>query len=124
MASTIDWPISLPKLSDVVIDPPAETRLFSQTDVGPAKVRRRYTFAPRTFRGKFYLTAQQATELEHFFTTTLKGGSLTFNYEHPRTDEPVEVLLRGLGSMSLFNGGNVGRRKWGCDAVFEIRSAT
>ena len=122
LASSINYPISLPQIAAVSVETP-DTRLVSQTDVGPAKVRRRYTFAPRVLSGQLVLNAQQAIEFQTFYDTTLAGGTLTFNWEDPFTDAPVEMRFKSRGKLQLFGGGHPADRKWVVDVALELLGA-
>jgi phage-related protein len=54
-------------------------------DSGTAKVRRRFTVAPRQFAIALRVTKTQAADFDTFFVTTIKGGALSFTWTHPRT---------------------------------------
>lgn len=81
------WPIGLPQYvleagySEQLEDQTIET----QMEAGPAKIRRRFTTAFRQFRVSVQMTSDQATIFENFYLDTLAGGSLTFDWVHPRT---------------------------------------
>ncbi len=122
MASTINWPVYLPQLAEVSFEIP-DTRLVSQMDIGPAKVRNRYTYAPISIMGRLILNAQQVTEFLTFYQITLVHGSLSFNWEHPVTDETIEMRFKSLGSVELFKTGHVTDRVWTLPVVLEIIGA-
>lgn len=84
------WPYQLP--------PPAlntfrealpDNRLRSNMDKGPAKVRRRSTanIAPMSF--SLNLTDSQWAILKTFFNDTTFGGTEVFDFDHPKTGEPL-----------------------------------
>lgn len=81
------WPVSLPAYvleagySETLEDQTLETSM----DTGPVKVRRRFTTGIRPFRFTIQMTAAQAATFETFYLTTLQGGSLSFDWVHPRT---------------------------------------
>jgi hypothetical protein len=52
---------------------------------GPAKVRRRFTAGVRNLGFELLLTVSELATLDTFFNTTTYGGSLSFDYTHPRT---------------------------------------
>ena len=62
----------------------------SQMDIGPEKVRRRMTRAVNTMTCAMLLTSTQQSTLESFYVTTLNGGILTFNFNHPITQVSTE----------------------------------
>lgn len=122
MASAIEWPLDLPQLADLSVED-VDTRLFSETDVGPAKVRRRYSFVPRVIEARLALTAHQAVEFVTFYNVTLKGGTLTFNWEDPQTDERVELFFKKRGKLAQHRGGAPADRAWFVDVTLEVRGA-
>lgn len=81
------WPVSLPqrplirKLQEVA----PELRLRTNMDAGPAKMRRRFQAGVRPFVVSMVLTGAQVETLDAFFGTTLQGGTLRFDFTHPRT---------------------------------------
>lgn len=82
------WPSTLPQF--VEIPGYDETLPFpvvrTSPEKGPAKQRREFTAAPTpiAFMTDLMNAAQQAT-FETFYFTTLKHGSLAFDWVHPRT---------------------------------------
>ena len=88
---TAVWPPSLPQ--DVLVqgydEALAENVVRTTMDAGPAKVRRRFTAGVRNFRLTVYLTRTQTDTLESFFDTTVKDGSLPFDWTHPRKQTSV-----------------------------------
>lgn len=118
MASTIDWPESLPQLSDVEFEV-IDTRVISPTEMGPAKMRNRYTFAPINVTGRLVCSYQQTVEFLNFYSTTLVNGSLTFNWEHPVTDAASEMRFVSVGRFRLFKPGHHTERTWFADVVME-----
>lgn len=94
------WPGSLPQrmlLNPGVNDSPPDTRLETQMDAGPAKVRNRYTAGPRPIRGAVGLTLTQRATLETFFTTTLKNGADRFDWIHPTTGAAATFRFKKSG---------------------------
>ena len=122
MASTIVWPAYLPQLVDVTFDVP-DTRLQSQTDVGPAKVRNRYTYAPISMSGRLVLDHQQIVEFLEFYSTTLVRGSLSFLWEHPVSDVETEMRFKSVGNFALYKTGHATNRTWFTNVVLELLSA-
>lgn len=76
----------------------------SETDTGPAKVRRRFTRAVRRVQVTMALTAAQVETLDTFHTTTLADGSLKFELVHPRTGLTHE--FRFVGELSWVEQAN------------------
>lgn len=84
-----EWPLSLPTLPlrDGYQEELAETRLRTQMDAGPAKMRGRFAAGMDMVSLAFHMTKAQVTTLESFYKNTLGGGALPFDYQHPRTQQ-------------------------------------
>jgi hypothetical protein len=54
-------------------------------DTGPAKVRRRFTTPITDFQVVQYMSKTQYADLDTFYHSTLAGGALKFEWQHPRT---------------------------------------
>ena len=81
------WPNSLPEYvqdngySEQFVDQAME----NQMSVGPAKVRRRFTKVTRRFTMTVRMTSSQVDTFDTFWQSTLHGGTLPFDWVHPRT---------------------------------------
>ncbi len=62
-----------------------DTAIRSDVDVGPVKVRRRFTRGIDKMSVTINLTESQFEDLEFFFKTTLNGGVNVFEWTHPIT---------------------------------------
>lgn len=82
-----DWPLALDTkpLRSGYSDSFPDMLIRTQMDAGPAKIRRRYTAAIRPIQMSFEMTKVEVDILEAFYVTTLGGGALPFNFNHPRT---------------------------------------
>ncbi len=82
-----DWPATLPQkpLQDGFSSTQIEGRIRTSMSEGPEKVRRRFTAVPEMLSCSFHFTTSQLAEFNNFFTTTLAGGSLAYNWDHPIT---------------------------------------
>ena len=89
--STLVWPSSLPQRPTVggYQERFAETTLRTAMDAGTAKVRRRFTAAPRQIEATFKVNAAQTGILKTFFEDTTAGGALPFDWTHPREGTPA-----------------------------------
>lgn len=96
------WPSTLPSapLYEGYAESAPNTTLRSSMSTGPAKVRRKSSAIPWTFTVPMHMDDSQVSEFETFVYETLYGGSLRFEFEHPRKNSTVE--LRILGNESLF----------------------
>ncbi|MFQ5776362.1 MAG: hypothetical protein ACE5GS_17725 [Kiloniellaceae bacterium] len=108
----VAWPASLPqdKLLAAVQETAPDLVVRTQMDAGPAKVRRRFTAGVRPFEMELDLTLSEVQTLDDFFVTTLAGGALAFDWQHPRTGAtlsfrfvapPSYVQNKGAWSVSL-----------------------
>ncbi len=76
------WPSSLPQLprQSGYTERMAENVIRQPMDVGPAKIRRRSTAAPKPKTMVISLTAAQADTLESFYDNDTLGGALPFSW--------------------------------------------
>lgn len=90
------WPSSLPSyvLESGFQERFQDQNVESQMDSGPAKVRRRFTKPIRFFACQLLMTADQTTDFETFWKTTVKGGSIPFDWVHPRTRASTTFRFR------------------------------
>ena len=72
----------------------------TQTEIGPAKVRKRFTSAERPFKLSMILTSSQATYFDTFFVDTCDGGAGEFTWVHPRT-QSTGCTFRFVGQPTL-----------------------
>ena len=79
------WPASLPQtlLQASYKEMLPRTKIRTEMDAGPPKMRRRYTAAPRPLQATQNLTTTQVTDLKTFHNTTLLGGTLAFDWTDP-----------------------------------------
>lgn len=86
------WPATLPSspLADGFNEQPPNLAIRTDMDAGPAKVRRRFTAGVRPMTVMFLLTKAQVATLDEFYTSTLSGGTIRFDWTHPRTGSAVE----------------------------------
>lgn len=89
--ATDTWPGTLP---DPLMRGFSQRRqsnvLRSQMGYGPAKVRRRSSAAISPVTNTIVLTGALVTTLETFHNTTLKDGTIRFNWTNQLTDATVE----------------------------------
>ena len=84
------WPAQLPQDSFIGhIETAPEERLRTGMDVGPPKMRRRFTAGVRNVEIPIVLTTSEATTLMDFYTSTLTGGVGAFDWKLPRTGATV-----------------------------------
>lgn len=105
------WPATLPGL--VLLDGYQETQqdivIRSTVDVGPPKLRARYTVAPQVFNVAFAITDAQKATLKTFFSSTLTFGVLPFDWSHPDLGTAIELSFRGVPPVYSAIGGGMWR---------------
>ena len=62
-----------------------ETLIRSESDVGPKKVRRRFTKPVDTYSTSINIFQTDAVAFRQFFNTTLNGGATSFYFTDPFT---------------------------------------
>lgn len=67
-----------------------KTTLRSNVEVGPAKVRRRFTKSVDPYKGSIVMSYDEYDTLYNFYQTTLDGGTKKFNFEDPFSQLPAE----------------------------------
>lgn len=97
MAADTVWPIGLTRAARVadLEERTPEVVVRSEVDVGPAKIRRRFTGDRRTFTIGLDLTRNEVATFDSFFLTTTKGGSLSFAWDLPRTGSLADFRFLG-----------------------------
>lgn len=101
------WPSSLPQYVFVqgFEEGGPDNVLHSAMDAGPPKTRRRFTAAYRPLDVIVALDASQAATFVTFVNTTLKDGSLPFDWVHPRTQAAATLKFRGPYAIRPETGG-------------------
>lgn len=81
------WPGSLPQfvLEQGYDETLPDQSIESQMETGPAKARRRFTTNVTKFQVQVAMDQTQASTFETFYSDTLEGGTLTFDWVHPIT---------------------------------------
>lgn len=112
------WPGSLPQSNQLrgFQEVPPKTALRTSMDVGPAKMRQRFTANVRDIKLIFILTKAQVEILDDFFTSTLSGGALIFTWVHPRTNAAINVRFKGPPTYTILSGDDV----WQATMEWEI----
>lgn len=81
------WPATLPDCAETWEEQAVPVTVRTAMDVGPPKVRRRYTRTMRNVRVGFTMTHEQAMALRDYFELDLQGGVLEHEFRHPFLDE-------------------------------------
>lgn len=112
------WPTDLPQAPQKGFSESlGMTIVRSQTDLGPAKQRRRGV-SPNIMDVNFIITSEQADTLENFIKNDL-GGVKRFLFNHPRTLQNVEVRIVNQ-SGNLYKLQYLAPGYWSATMQFEI----
>lgn len=114
------WPGTLPSQFLGLTDSGDDTLVRTAMDAGPPTVRRRYTSYSRSVKVPIVLTGTQRQTFDTFYWTTLKHGSLSFDWEDPVTDSTVTFRFKKPVSWSLARGGTAATRIWSGTLDLEI----
>jgi hypothetical protein len=83
----IPWPVGLPDCAESWEEQNVPVTVRTQMDIGPPKVRKRYTRTMRNARVSFTMTHEQAMQLRDFFEVDLQGGIYEHEFRHPFANE-------------------------------------
>lgn len=91
------WPASLPQSPgiDGYAEQVPNVMIASQMDAGPEKRRKRFTAGVRPFHFRILLKRADVATFDTFYVTTLAGGTLTFDWTHPRTGAVATFAFQG-----------------------------
>jgi hypothetical protein len=83
----VNWPASIEELLDTASfqEEFGETTIRSETDIGPAKVRRRSTKGVDAIKCSVIANKDQYEDFRDFFDIDLNGGAGTFFFTNPIT---------------------------------------
>jgi len=90
---SISWPVSLPQYveKDQYTESPPDARIRTQMDMGPPKVRRRFSAQVRPFQVVLTLDKEQLDTFDEFWRIGTAGGSLAFEFPNPRGEGMITV---------------------------------
>lgn len=90
------WPTTLPQyvLEQGYSENAPDQSIESQVDGGPVKQRRRYTTNFRPLKVTIRCEPDEVATFEDFYYDTLLGGTLTFDWVHPRTQAACVMRFR------------------------------
>lgn len=101
------WPVALQQILEVAGFQyvPGQTRVFSDTSVGPKKVRSRFTDGVDQYQCQITLDFDEIQDFKSFYKTDLANGTLPFLFTDPfdeveatfRFSPEQEPVIRPLG---------------------------
>jgi hypothetical protein len=77
------WPATLPDCAQSWEETDVPVTIRTGMELGPPKVRRRYTRTMRNVRVGFTMTHAQAMALRDYFELDLQGGVVDHQFVHP-----------------------------------------
>lgn len=100
------WPVSLQQTlnTDSFSVVFGDTLVKSETDVGPAKIRSRYTDGVDKWSSTILLDYSEYVTFYDFYKTTLNNGALTFAFVNPFTLATDEFRFEGVPSITPLGG--------------------
>lgn len=100
------WPTTLPAtpLLDRFRETAPNTLIRTEMEQGPAKMRQRTTAGVRTLSVNYLLSAAQVTTLDTFYVSDTAGGSIPFDYTHPRTGDALSCRFKSPPEYAPGNG--------------------
>lgn len=102
MAALIDFPASIGRPDYPLLETLEDAVLRSDMEDGTVKTRPKFTRNRKTFEVKWeHMQDDEKQTFEDFYKTTLKNGSLPFNWTHPKTSVTYVVIFSEVPSMSL-----------------------
>lgn len=119
MAVSYVWPAGLPQNVRKDYSESIGTLILrTQTDAGPAKMRKRGK-RPDTLSVGFYMSSAQVDTLRTFVDSTIKGTA-RFGFPHPRTGVQVEARIIPQDNGQLFTLAYSSPGQWTVDMMLEI----
>lgn len=102
------WPPSLPAyvLQSGYGEDFQDQNLRTPMDGGAVKTRRRFSGRFDLINVRLIMSAAQVATFETFYFTTLMGGSLVFDWVHPRTQAAKTLQIIGKVQIGPADGDN------------------
>lgn len=107
----VAWPEQLPgpQLDDISISR-QDNLVRSSMDIGPGKVRRRFTAVQQYYKLNWLLDSPQLAQFENFFESVLAGGVLSFAWPNPFKTAPLPDLFSPTATPPAYVARHVFRR--------------
>ena len=106
------WPLSLQQKLEVAgfTYTPGNTRVASENDIGPAKIRSRFTDGVDKYQCQITLDFDDMSTFKTFYKTTLGNGSLPFTFNDPFTQTSAIFRFTPSQDPSITPLGSGGRK--------------
>lgn len=119
---TAVWPESLPqdlRVAELESTFP-DGAIRTQMDAGPAIVRGRFTAAVEPSTGRLFMDSDQLQTFMDFWKTTIRMGSLAFEWVDPRTGAACSVRFTGPPRYNPRTPRMVATGVWDVGIAFEV----
>lgn len=115
----VAWPLSLQQYvnSDSFQYQIGDTTIRSETDIGPAKVRRRFTKSVDTMTVSIWVDAAGYSTVYNLFDIDLNGGAGVLLFTHPIT---LATLRLRFTAPPVFAPVSSGANTFNCVMQFEV----
>lgn len=92
---SVSWPATLPQrpLLEGTSGTYQSGVIRTETGVGPAKTRLRYTAVSTRYRVRYILSSSQMATFDTFYKTTSRDGSEIIDYPDPLTGSTVSARI-------------------------------
>lgn len=97
------WPEELPQfvLMDGYRESPADIVRRTPMEIGPAKQRRIFTSGTKKLPVKLWMSFSQVATFKNFYNNTLLGGSIPFQWIHPRTQDITTFKMQVMEEQTI-----------------------
>lgn len=117
------WPEALPQVLRFPLTQRRQSgKIRTETDTGPAKVRRRFTARVTEYPSStIMVTGEQKAIFDAFYDDELGGGTLAFSWTDPDTRQPAMLRIKGEPEATMIRpGASQARRLWEISFVLEV----
>jgi hypothetical protein len=83
-----------------------DNTIRTDMEVGPQKVRRRFTKRVDKLTVSILATTDEYIFFDNYYDVTLAGGTIPFTFEHPVTKLPADFRFRTSPVVRSIGGGN------------------
>lgn len=117
------WPLDLPALPFAgVTARDDDAVLRTSMDTGPVTRRNRYTAISQTLALPMVLDGAEKATFDFFYRSTLKNGSLAFDWTDPVDDAVVSMAFKSPPQWAAFAGdADPAKRGWQATLELEIQ---
>ena len=102
------WPSDLPQFvqADSFENSIQDTNIVSNNDVGPKKIRRRFTEPTEIITHTMWMSRDEVISFRDYYKVNLKNGSATFKFIHPIFNVEAEWRFQTPPKYTNLGGNN------------------